>query len=866
MPTIDTERGKYIYINDFTGGYDQLLDPTKIAENSFQVFENLVLYSPGSILNAVKRKGLERYNSNALTAGTNLLSIFEYINNKTGNAYLISKSDTRLNRCVTTGTFTDLVDSVNNDEASATKKVKMITFNDNCYVFDRNDGTTWLANKIVREISSGTFVYQDSGLQPPPQVFSISELVAGARNPISTTGDYYYMVSFVYDDDSESFIIPNSKWSAGADAPSTMMELLNPIGSNFAFPHKNHTNASAVLQLSNIPVGNSRVMKRKIYRAYGSVDTQFYYLTTIPDNTTTVLIDDKEPTDLTIVCNLQWIPKPLTARYVTTHKDRLFIGNLRERIYEPAPVVTSTTVTGSTGGSLTTDGSGARSNIYSYKFYNIYLIPTLETSTGNPYQGFVGKPSSTVRHANSDASYNKNTIAVIDNSNKWARKVYIERNVCQFVLGITIAGGVATITTDPTCFANGDSVYISDIEGFTPVIPDALYTVSNITPTGFDINLSKPTTGTWVTNTGVIEGQIFYPLGVTATDGTVYVDTLQDSYVAEMSGILELNRIEKLTEEHILKSTLEWSDPNSGDYFPSDNSVEVNAKDNDEITGLACVDNGVIIFKDRNIYKLYTTGTAWEVLKIISGTGCSDGYSIVTIDDNTIMFYGNNKFWLWENAGSEGSKPVECSGKINTVINTYTLSEIIGTRYNYQNKNWVVWTVKLASGSNGYILIYDLDMQKWYTFNYVLATVNLTYPLATKGGALLFGAYTDPKIYYYGSNNQDTLVTTATQISIVLRTREYDFNQCEVKALFAKIKSSGTGTVNARCYANNSGSEIGTLYYKTLASGIQKIKVPCDIKGDYVSLYLSNSDNLAIEILELGLLINPLHKEAVYVS
>ena len=260
-------------------------------------------------------------------------------------------------------------------------------------------------------------------------------------------------------------------------------------------------------------------------------------------------------------------------------------------------------------------------------------------------------------------------------------------------------------------------------------------------------------------------------------------------------------------------------------------------------------DDGVLIFKDRNIYKIYTTGgsSSWLMRKVVPNIGCTVPYSICTIAPRTHFFVSNGIFYIYSNGQVK-----RIGDKIYPIISSNYDLTTLETVYD-RERNWVWATVDKTGGSNKgrYILILDLnkDVETWYFWTTTSKAERC--PFITKGNVVLFGNGTT--LNTYGTGYSDNAAGTAQDINLSMTTKTFDVDNGTVKRIFAKIKKGSDVDTLAMTMTNEAGS---TLSYSgsTPASGSSYIRVnqPGDLKvrEGYMTLTLASAD--AFEISEMG--------------
>lgn len=843
-------------IKDFTGGINRATDPVKMKDNEFYDFQNLIIYKPGSIGNAIKRNGIENWHGPAVSDTDKAMQLYQYISNsKTTNFdRLIVKSDSKLKYIATAGnggTYTNIIAS------DVGNKVRFLTFRDNLYITNRSTTSGGNTTYYTNQFYNGTNV-ADMGIPPAKNNFAVGEIATPAGRTALPVGKYYYIITYVYDDLQESYFVPNTDYDSGTGLDTSALGNTFFVASSIDRFAWRTVGASKVVQLT-LPVSPStRVTARRIYRTKVNPTTlQFYFLAEIPNNTDTQFIDDTPDATLFEPLDLPIRFKPPFCKYAVQHKDRMFIANLREDYYSAKPDVTGATATPTTGGSI------AKLSTVNYRFRNLYLYPTINnTIIGTPLQGFLGSPTTDLIYTQITAGNSAATIAGVVNSDLYGAKTLVERTITTLISAYTGDGTTTVLTvTRGTDFNVGEKIIVANITAI-----NGTYTLTAKDATTLTFLSSINGTGTLLN--GVASGEWAY-VGVLGTGDTSLTDLSSGEQAYGSKGILESNNIETLTSDKVLPSTLQFSDINYGDSFPPDNSIDVDSNDNDVISGIVAEDDGILIFKERNIYKLYTSGLSsqWELRKVVSNVGCDEPYSIVTIGVNTHLFMTNNEIWIYNNSNVK-----KISERIQPIIDGYIITNVDVCFHS--KRNWVVYTI--GHDSVNEIFILDLNFPQngeigsWYHFTQTTTTTNglsVRSPLSTKAGLLLFGndlmhilQYRKSDAYVDYINNAGTASTA--NISITLK-KYFDFGNWLYKRTLAKINPQVTADADALTFSIASKGSTYNIGALSATKGRINDTDTTNTIGDLGDTLLSviSTGIKALEIKELGFDYIEKHKE-----
>lgn len=219
-------------------------------------------------------------------------------------------------------------------------------------------------------------------------------------------------------------------------------------------------------------------------------------------------------------------------------------------------------------------------------------------------------------------------------------------------------------------------------------------------------------------------------------------------------------------------SRVVWSETGRPATIGALSFLDIFPDDGDVITGLVDDEDGIIIFKANNIYKLYTNGPPenWAVQKIVNGKGCSDPNTLVA-SPRGIFFNYRGHIYRW---AGPGSLPEDVSLEFQTTLATVTTYQ---TAFYHAKDEWIVFPVVISSTDR--FLIYDTKLNAWYNFSTggtasAWAALSRLYG-SDKGKLVLsvntvLGWYTEPT----GTAGIDTY-PSSTAISGQIRTKTFTF-------------------------------------------------------------------------------------------
>ena len=156
------------------------------------------------------------------------------------------------------------------------------------------------------------------------------------------------------------------------------------------------------------------------------------------------------------------------------------------------------------------------------------------------------------------------------------------------------------------------------------------------------------------------------------------------------------------------KSAIAWSQSDRPAYFLVENIRNIFRDDQDEITGLVDDGNGILIFKENSIVKLYHTGAPqnWYIRKVWQEFGCDEPKSLKKVG-NVIYFRYNKRPYAYVSGGI----PQYIGFGKQKFLDTVTVRDVDAT------DKWVIWMVELTSNDYlDFMVIYDTIVKTWYQF------------------------------------------------------------------------------------------------------------------------------------------------------
>lgn len=457
-------------------------------------------------------------------------------------------------------------------------------------------------------------------------------------------------------------------------------DLSPPSNALYIFSSTNGVGQTSATQLAfvlaNLPVSTDpRVTSKVIYRTQGYSPTigepkqgKFFYKVGEIDNDVTFFEDNVSDENMTFSDVPIFLRAPRTADHIITHGDRVFMSNLTVPdffyIHTMQPAVTPTQAgvadpyTPVSGGwSYAWTGSGE------------FEVNTTAGS-GNITGG---------------ANYYQWIMVYVDKFGKESQPIYSK--VYQQIGDFDVTVGYGTMN-ERWYGHTGDSG-----QDHPDIVARRLYrNKAGSTSTFTDGNA----TGGYflVKDEPTQEGRLAF----TWTDNVADTDPI-------MSTAYDPDPYKEF------KSAVAYSRVGRPFTFYLEDIKQVNQDDSDTITAMMDDGNGVLFFKQRNIYKIYTNGASqnWYLRRHINDIGCDDEWSF-TIKNQTAFFRHHKRVYMMP----VGSAPVDIGYYKQPTLDIYdsTLDATVTDK-------WAIFLTYDASAStNQTLLIYDLKLQQWYDFRF----------------------------------------------------------------------------------------------------------------------------------------------------
>jgi len=227
------------------------------------------------------------------------------------------------------------------------------------------------------------------------------------------------------------------------------------------------------------------------------------------------------------------------------------------------------------------------------------------------------------------------------------------------------------------------------------------------------------------------------------------------------------------TELVTLATSIVWSEIDQPNELQELNLVQIYPDDEDEITGIFDDDNGLIVFKQKSICKLYTNGDpeSWQVVKLVTNKGCDQ--------PDSIYKYGSSYFFMFENKmyifnGTSAEEEISYLRKPTFDSITTVLASTF-----WNDSLWYVLAVKIST--NYFLLCYDTKLKAWYKFSISKADTIIKKEYGSDAGKLLIGGNLYVT-FYDKTKTVDSDTGTNVDITVSLKTKDYAFPDNFIRA------------------------------------------------------------------------------------
>lgn len=149
-------------------------------------------------------------------------------------------------------------------------------------------------------------------------------------------------------------------------------------------------------------------------------------------------------------------------------------------------------------------------------------------------------------------------------------------------------------------------------------------------------------------------------------------------------------------------------------------ALAVSISEGGPVTGLASLDDKLIVFKESDVFMIYGDGPnpmgiggAFAVQKIPCDVGCIEPKSVVTTKDG-VMFRSRNGIWML----SRALEAVFIGAPVEDTVNANANTRMA---LMHESQPWAIWFCD--NGSTGVAIVYDCFHRKWCTWTLMSGAV-----------------------------------------------------------------------------------------------------------------------------------------------
>jgi hypothetical protein len=534
---------------------------------------------------------------------------------------------------------------------------------------------------------------------------------------------------------------------------------ISNVSASFTFSNT-HSTYSQTTNSTNLkflfrqlPVStDSRVTHKVLYRTEGWVSSEkltglIYYRVTDLQNDITLYVDDVADEDLDFSDTIRFVRLPNDSEYTTRSNNRLWFANYTlPKISQNRPPVTclphgSASVYPAGGAnwgdsSLVTKNLEVTADVVSVtglipNYYYQYMYTYIDFNDIESRPSY-GTSTFQVGSAVNGGSYHKVTTALYDSGRVGSNQSGHKSPSVKARRIYRTLGHVADFT------ANTEPFYL-------------------------------------------VEEQLIDTSDIGSKISTSYVDDNMDDSTTVYA---------EATESQI--SAVAWSKVDRPAYFDVGDVKQIFAEEQgDPITGFLDDGNGVLIWKENSIIKLYHTGAPqnWYLRKVWNEHGCDEPLSLIKAGD-TYFFSFRKKIYSMVS----GQAPVDISYGRYATFNDLDILNVVG------NDLWIIYTC--TDSTNQYQMVYDRIVKTWYKFNF--GTTDLTCSMIKKYDEIWVGyknlpfAVVGRRMFDYDdtvTNDEISGGTVAIDPSLTLPLFKLKGTHSKIRNIVLDWVNTGTGTL-----------------------------------------------------------------------
>jgi len=269
-------------------------------------------------------------------------------------------------------------------------------------------------------------------------------------------------------------------------------------------------------------------------------------------------------------------------------------------------------------------------------------------------------------------------------------------------------------------------------------------------------------------------------------------------------------------------SAIVYSEPGQPANIKAISIIQIFPDDGDKITGIFDDYNGVIVFKENSICKIYVDGTptSWRVVKLVQKIGCTLWKSLLKIGTQYYFAQFNKIYKYSSNLDFPISLPIDPDMEL-------FLPSIKDVAYSKDNK----WYMILLTDQDydAVLLVYDEIIGTWYKFIFSSQVLNSIAEIktGTYEGKVIFGGTN--VVLEYNKNADLDYSGSDNSIEILCKLKSKIFqspsNSLSIRGIkiLSKYNKKATQAVSQKLYADGSIAVYDDVYnsgitYRTLST------------------------------------------------
>lgn len=253
--------------------------------------------------------------------------------------------------------------------------------------------------------------------------------------------------------------------------------------------------------------------------------------------------------------------------------------------------------------------------------------------------------------------------------------------------------------------------------------------------------------------------------------------------------------------------------------------------DGDQITGIYDDNDGILIFKENSVCKIWTGSGSpdnWRVTRVLTNIGCTEPNALLKYG-NTYVFVSKGEIYKFTSGGAYENIGIEIWRTLDTVTTWHCSTADDG---------WYIFGVSSTGLTKGYgFLVYDYIVGTWYLFN--ISSIPYVAKIrehGTNSGDFLTSQGTYVVKYGEGTVDSETgsnvdivpILRTKTfgeQIALVrLRKLKFNYKKMDNETLTITITNPDTGVTNTYTDTTNSANTSDFKLYESPVKATDSLK------------------------------------------